>query len=212
MVFNILSNVLLGIVGGIISSIIVSKVFLLLGEYQEQKKSVEILLRKADYISGFFHAAKAIFEVSYDGDIEMKKEMKRRGYKTPEEYYAANSDKDWISKSALLSKLLEEVHKISDEAKKSFFDSDITIPHLKEIQTKLLSFMSDTYNLSEFSFAKIRKFEYQLDSIRKDYSSVKKLSAKQLLKMIIQDRTMRLLFVCLIILFIATIISYFVGI
>lgn len=135
-----------------------------------------------------------------------------RSYKTPEEYYAANSDKDWISKSALLSKLLEEVHKISDEAKKSFFDSDITIPPLKEIQTKLLSFMSDTYNLSEFSFAKIRKFEYQLDSIRKDYSSVKKLSAKQLLKMIIQDRTMRLLFVCLIILFIATIISYFVGI
>ena len=75
MVFNVLLTILLGVIGGIVSSLIVSRVFLIQGEYQQQLTFVAHIFRRIYYISAFLQSDKAIFEVSYDQDIEMKREM-----------------------------------------------------------------------------------------------------------------------------------------
>ena len=80
MIFNTLWTILLGVIGGIISSLIVSRVFLIQSEYQDQVRFVDRIIRKVGYISGFLHSAEAILKVSYDHNIQMEKEIKEKGY------------------------------------------------------------------------------------------------------------------------------------
>lgn len=56
MVFNVMWTILLGVLGGIISSLIVSRVFFIQDEYQEQIKFVGRIIRKLGYIMGFLSA------------------------------------------------------------------------------------------------------------------------------------------------------------
>lgn len=53
MVFNIFWTILLGVIGGIVSSLIVSRVFLIQGEYQQQLTFVAHIFRRLNYISAF---------------------------------------------------------------------------------------------------------------------------------------------------------------
>lgn len=110
MIFNTLWTIILGICGGIISSIIVSRVFMIQTDFQNQLQVVEQAIRRLSLISGYISAVKAVFEVSYDEDIKMEKE----GFKCEMAYIAAHSDKEWISKSALLELLLNEVKKLQN--------------------------------------------------------------------------------------------------
>ena len=80
--FNILFNLSLGIIGGIISSIIVSRIFMIQGNYHEQINSFNLLIRKLGYIDGIFWGIRAVLEVSYDTDEKIKNEMIQKGYKT----------------------------------------------------------------------------------------------------------------------------------
>ena len=79
--FDVLWTILLGIVGGVISSVIVSRVFMIQGEYQQQVKFIENIIRKLGMIAGYLSACRAVFEVSYDQDMRIENEMKEKGYK-----------------------------------------------------------------------------------------------------------------------------------
>ena len=110
--FNVLWNILLGIVGGIISSVIVSRVFFIQGEYQQQTKFVDGIIRKLATIRAYLSVCKSVFEVSYDEDIRIEKEMKDKGYRCEMEYYAAHKDKNWISFKDLLDKFKSTLLKV----------------------------------------------------------------------------------------------------
>ena len=73
MIFNTLWTILLGVIGGIISSLIVSRVFLIQSEYQDQVRFVDRIIRKVGYISGFLHSAEAILKVSYNHNSHIEK-------------------------------------------------------------------------------------------------------------------------------------------
>ena len=51
MAFNVLWTILLGVLGGIISSLIVSRVFLIQSQYQDQIQFVDQIIRKLGAIS-----------------------------------------------------------------------------------------------------------------------------------------------------------------
>lgn len=110
-IFEMLWNLILGISGGIISSIIVSRIFLIQGDFQNQLNSFELLLRKLGYTSGMLFGIRTVQEFSYDSDIEMHKEMEKEGLSTEDEYYKAHSDRDWISKDKLIKNILNECKK-----------------------------------------------------------------------------------------------------
>lgn len=111
MLFNTLWTILLGVIGGVVSSLIVSRVFFIQSEYQLQIKFVEGIIRKMSHISAFLQCAKAILDVSYDQKIKMRKEMKEKGYNTKKEYYVANADIDWIYKDDVLDVFHREITK-----------------------------------------------------------------------------------------------------
>ena len=55
-VFQLFWNLILGISGGIISGIIVSRIFLIQEDFQNQINSFDLLLRKLGYTSGMISA------------------------------------------------------------------------------------------------------------------------------------------------------------
>ena len=112
-VFQLFWNLILGISGGIISGIIVSRIFLIQGDFQNQINSFDLLLRKLGYTSGMLLGIRTVQEFSYDSDIKMHNEMKKEGISTEEEYYKAHIDVNWISKDRLVSDLLKECKKMN---------------------------------------------------------------------------------------------------
>lgn len=211
-IFEVLLNFLVGILGGIISSVIVSRVFFIQGEFQQQLRFVEQIVRKLGMLSGYFLAVKAVFEVDYDGELEMKQEMQQKGYKTEEEYYAAHKEKNWISKSALLNAFLVEIKKIIGEAKEEIRNARIDDKQLTEILTSIMEHLSEMNKIKEFSFSQLHNFEKKQDEIVNQYETYRKVSGKQLTKLILKDRTMIVLYVLVGIIIVCTIVMRCVGI
>ena len=79
-VFQLFWNLILGISGGIISGIIVSRIFLIQGDFQNQINSFDLLLRKLGYTSGMLFGIRTVQEFSYDSDIKMHNENEKRRY------------------------------------------------------------------------------------------------------------------------------------
>ncbi len=211
-IFEILFNFLVGILGGIISSVIVSRVFFIQGEFQQQLRFVEQIVRKLGMLSGYFLAVKAVFEVDYDGELEMKQEMQQKGYKTEEEYYAVHKEKNWISKSALLNTFLVEIKKIIGEAKEEIRNARIDDKQLTEILTSIMEHLSEMNKTKEFSFSQLHKFEKKQDEIVNQYETYRKVSGKQLTKLILKDKTMIVLYLLVGIIIVCTIVAHCIGI
>lgn len=211
-IFEVLFNFLVGILGGIISSVIVSRVFFIQGEFQQQLRFVEQIVRKLGMLSGYFLAVKAVFEVDYDGELEMKQEMRQRGYKTEEEYYVAHKEKNWISKSALLNTFLVEIKKIIGEAKEEIRNARIDDKQLTEILFSIMEHLSEMNKIKEFSFSQLHKFEKKQDEIINQYETYRKVSGKQLTKLILKDKTIIVLYVLLGIIIVCTIVTHCIGI
>lgn len=211
-IFEVLFNFLVGILGGIISSVIVSRVFFIQGEFQQQLRFVEQIVRKLGMLAGYFLAVKAVFEVDYDGELEMKQEMQQKGYKTEEEYYAAHKEKNWIFKSALLNTFLVEIKKIIGEAKEEIRNARIDDKQLTEILSSIMEHLSEMNKIKEFSFSQLYKFEKKQDDIVNQYETYRKVSGKQLTKLILKDKTMIVLYVLLGIIIVCTIVTYCIGI
>lgn len=211
-IFEVLFNLLIGVIGGIISSVIVSRVFLIQGEYQQQFRFVEHIICKLGMLSGYFQAVKVVFEVDYDGEIKMRQEMRQKGYKTEEEYYAANKDKNWISKSALLNTFLLEMKKITKATKEEIYNSRIVDKQLKEILTCIIEHLSEIDRIKEFSFSQLHELEKKQEDITNRYEACCRLSGNQLTKLILKDKTMIILYVLVGIIMVGAIATYCLGV
>ena len=210
--FDVLFNLLVGVLGGIISSVIVSRVFFIQGEHQQQLRFVEHIIRKLGMLSGYFQAVKAVFEGDYDGELKMQQEMRQKGYKTEEEYYAANKDKNWISKSALLNTFLVEMKKITKAAEEEIYNARIVDKQLTEILTLILEHLSDVDRIKEFSFSQLHELEKKQKEIINRYETYRRVSGKQLTKLILKDKTMIVLYALVGIIIVGTIITYCLGV
>ncbi len=210
--FNVLWNVLLGIVGGIISSVIVSRVFFIQGEYQQQTKFVDGIIRKLEMIRGYLSVCKSVFEVSYDEDIRIEKEMKEKGYRCEMEYYAAHRDKDWISVKDLLGKFKSMLLKVVETAEDEIVNSNIDDKYLTEILRDISDYLHDISSTKELNFAALSRFGETEKSIFDKYDKCKRISGKQLMKLVLKDKVMIVLYILLFLIIVATVISFVLGI
>ena len=72
MISSVLWDISLGIISGVISSVIVSKVFLIYGDNQKQLEILETNINKIDFIHGELSAMKKVTEVFHDQEIDMR--------------------------------------------------------------------------------------------------------------------------------------------
>lgn len=212
MIFEVLWTILLGIVGGIISSVIVSRVFLIQNEYQQQVKFVEHIIRKLGSVSTYFSVAKTVFEVSYDQEIAMEHEMKEKGYRTEDEYYAANKDKDWISKSALLASFLDKMKKTAKELINEIANYHVEDVRLTSLLKEVMEYLHKASAIKEFTFAEINESKKSEQTLLNHFENYKCMTTKQLIKLVVKDRMMIVLLALMGLLIAGTIIAYLMGI
>ena len=186
--FDVLWTILLGIVGGVISSVIVSRVFMIQGEYQQQVKFIENIIRKLGMIAGYLSACRAVFEVSYDQDMRIENEMKEKGYKCETEYYVANKDKDWISTSEILKT----------------FKSYLLLGDIRE-------YLYDVESVKELNFSTINEFRKEEQKLFDKFENCKSVSGKQLISLVLKDKLMVVLYVIVGVLVISTCLAFAFG-
>lgn len=210
--FDVLWTILLGIIGGIISSVIVSRVFMIQGEYQQQVKFVEGIIRKLGMITGYLSACKAVFEVSYDEDVRIEHEMKEKGYKCEMEYYAAHRDKDWISTKEVLKTFKSEMLKIVEAAKEDILNSNVDDKNLSELLRAVMDYLHDISSAKELNFSAINQFAISERKILNSFDNCKRISGKQLMKLVLKDKVMVVLYVLVGVLVVSTCLAFAFGI
>ena len=212
MIFNALWTILLGVIGGIISSLIVSRVFLIQSEYQDQVRFVDRIIRKVGYISGFLHSAEAILKVSYDHNIQMEKEIKEKGYDSEKEYYAAHTDEDWISKKDVLDVFHKEIAKTTKLIHEDLSDNFVKDTQLNVLIRDVVSYVHDVSSIKEYTFSQISQLTKKEQDLLKQYDMCIHMSGKKLVGLVIKDKIMILLFVIVGILIVGTIFAFSLGV
>ena len=212
MVFTVFWTVLLGVVGGVFSSAIVSRVFLIQSEYQEQLNFVDRIARKISFITAFLQATKAVFEVSYDEDIRMEREMKEKGYQTDMEYYAAHNDKKWISKSDVLASFRKEITKTANSINYEISENPVEDEQLNALLRDMMTHAHEVSSTKELSFSNIESFMKNEQALMGRYDNYIHMSGKVILKLILKDRVMVMLFWIFVILVSGTIITGLLGV
>ena len=193
--FDILWTILLGIIGGIISSVIVSRVFMIQGEYQQQVKFVESIIRKLGMIAGYLSACRAVFEVSYDQDVLIENEMKEKGYKDEMEYYAAHRDKDWISASGILETFKSHLLKTAEATNEEILNSNITDSKLYGLLGDIRDYLHSIESIKDLNFSVINELRKKEQKLLDEFENCKRVSGKQLMKLVLKDKLMIVLYV-----------------
>lgn len=209
--FDVLWNILLGIVGGIISSVIVSRVFMIQGEYQQQLKFVENIIRELGMIAGYLSACRAVFEVSYDQDICTENEMKEKGYKCEMEYYAANKDKKWISTSGILETFKSHLIKTAETANEEILNSNVIDNELNRLLGNIREYLHDIESVKELNFSVINNFRKREQNILDEFENCKRLSGKQFITLVLKDKVMIVLYIIVGLLIISTGLAFIFG-
>ena len=212
MIFNALWTILLGVIGGIISSLIVSRVFLIQSEYQDQVRFVDRIIRKVGYISSFLYSAEAILKVSYDHNIQMEKEIKEKGYDSEKEYYAAHTDEDWISKKDVLDVFHKEIAKTTKLIHEDLSDNFVKDTQLNVLIRDVVSYVHDVSSIKEYTFSQISQLTKKEQDLLKQYDMCIHMSGKKLVGLVIKDKIMILLFVIVGILIVGTIFAFSLGV
>lgn len=180
--------------------------------HQNQMRLIEQTINRLGLISGYLYAVKAVFEVSFDEDIEIEKETKEKGYRCEMEYYAAHRDKKWISTSALLNTLLVEIKKAAESLKNDLINMPLETPSLQKLRSDLLNYSEAIISIKEFSFKLISTFDKQGAAINRDFQNCKNMSTQELAKKVLADKVMIILYILIAILIIATVTTYCIGI
>ena len=211
MISSALWNIILGIAGGIISSVIVSRVFLLQSELQNYLDSLEAGQNKLNYLNGMVHFLKFVLQQKYDEQEKKHSEMEKKGYKTEAEYYAAHRGKEWIDAEELQKRIIK---KANDEAEKIFDElrnMNIKGKEANKVMEAYAAYVSKIQSMKEVHFSLIDETTKLHDKATAQYEEYKKKSRKRLLKRLFTDRVMIGLYILVLAIIIAAIAAKVAG-
>lgn len=212
MLSNVLWNIFLGVIGGTISSVIVSRVFLLQNELQSHFDALESGLRKIHYLHGIIHTLKTVMQLDYDTDIDKHEQMKIHGYKSEDEYYASKKNARWIDAVELKKHLIKLAN---DEAQKIFDELRNLNIKGKESTTLLdtyVTYVNKIKSMQEAPFSLIDETSRLYNKAIDQFDQYKEGASKRLIKRVITDRTMIVLLVIVLFVAIGFVVAKFFGI
>lgn len=193
MFFNLLSTILLGVAGGIISSIIVSRVFWIMSELKEAQDILETEYGKLCFLHGSVNVIKALIEDNYDqitksynSDDEIPTHPYSQDAMRPIiDGIKNDAGKEWINLVNLNTKEKEVTDII-----------DIFISYLDKLKD---------INIPTFEF--ITGAETLFDDCRNRVDCYKRQNGKRFVKRLLSDKIMIVLYVIVLLILTATILT-----
>lgn len=212
MLFSVLWNIILGIIGGIISSLIVSRVFLIQAEYQNQLKSIEHMLQNMEYIRGMFFGIRKVLETDYDEDARKRREIEEKKYKSEYEYYENHKECRWIDSEALLKNMLKDTQDRASKMYEEIIKIHVDVKLLVDLLQKMGTYTRKIISIKNCDFALVDELHRMSAEIVEAYDAYKRISTKHLVKVILKDKAMIVLYVILVIIIIGAVTAYLLGI
>lgn len=209
---NLLWNILLGVIGGIISSVIVSRVFLLHSELQNYFDSLESGLRKIHYLHGIIRSLKMVMQLDYDTDIDKQEQMKIHGYKSEDEYYASKKGARWVDavelKKTLVKLANDEATKVFDELR----NLNIKGKEANKVLEIYVTYVNKIKSMQEAPFSLVDETTRLYNQAIDQFDQYKSKSGNRLVKRILTDKVMIFLFVVVLLIVVGVIVSKFFGV
>lgn len=205
--FEMLCNIILGIVGGIISSVIVSRVFLLHGDNQKQLERLSTNVNKVSFLHGELTAFMKVVETIHDDDIDLRNSVSPYDDATVDEILSSQKAMDDYQRG-LLETLKEDVDKINIELENLF----LVDTEAQDIVQCCVEFVHDIRNMNHLTFAmfdKLGELREKINEMFRDYVSANK---KRLIKQILKDPVMITLCVVVLVIVIGAVVAKTFGI
>lgn len=180
---DFLVNLVIGIVGGIYSSIIVSRIFLIREEYQEQLE----ILRKSFYhlggITAFFDVIEIILKNMLDTSVEVQKDP---------DYIKTHNLKDGDStikalRKEILNKNIEEI--CANETSLVLKEKELI-----RLQHETCKVVKNFKSIEIFKFETIDKCKQEIDSLNENFKQCFKGRTKSFLILVVKDKILIVLF------------------
>lgn len=180
---DFLVNLVIGIVGGIYSSIIVSRIFLIREEYQEQLE----ILRKSYYhlggITAFFDVIEIILKNMLDTSVEVQKDP---------DYIKTHNLKDGDStikalRKEILNKNIEEI--CANETSLVLKEKELI-----RLQHETCKVVKNFKSIEVYKFETIDKCKQEIDSLNENFKQCFKGRTKSFLILVVKDKILIVLF------------------
>ena len=127
-------------------------------------------------------------------------------------YLSVCKDKNWISFKDLLDKFKSTLLKVVETAQDEIANSNVTDKYLAEILCDISNYLHDISSTKEWNFSALNRFEKSERLIFEKYDKSKRISGKQLLKLVVKDKVMIVLYILLCLIIAATVFSFALGI
>lgn len=182
--YDIMLNLCIGIVGGIFSSVIVSRIFLINSNLTEQVARVQQHIEKSYGLAGIME----FYSIA----------VKKKEY-----------PKDEDSVNRLNEALLQNIHLICDEEVRSFQSMifDDLEKNLHDLAVELNDFVEKMLRLNEVNEELMLKYGAELVSIQNKFNAYRNISSKIFVEQLIKDKWLRMLAITFLIIIVLTVIA-----
>ena len=190
---NFLVNLMIGIVGGIYSSVIVSRVFLIREKLEDQ---LEVLKEKCYYfgtLTALFDVIETILKLANDTSDDIEREIQQNP-KYLKTHNIIDADNLIMSlKKELLDKTIDE---ICDEEKPLVLKEKAFIELLQETKETVKKIKE----ISPYKFSEIDESRKQIDELEEKYRACVRSRGRYFLGLIVKDITIIVLVALLMVL------------
>ena len=207
MISSNLWNIFIGIFSGVISSIIVSKVFLIYGDNQKQLEILETNINKIDFIHGELSAMKKVTEVFHDQEIDMRNRANHYEGASDEEIISSQEMTDDLQKRILVM-LKKDIDKINVELNHIFCVNQEAMVVIKSYS----DYIRRIKKMKACTFSAYYEFDELWNRADKQFEKYARSNKKRLIKQILTDRFLIIQCIVVLLIIVTTVITQIIGI
>ena len=207
MISSNLWNIFIGIFSGVISSIIVSKVFLIYGDNQKQLEILETNINKIDFIHGELSAMKKVTEVFHDQEIDMRSRANPYEGASDEEIITSQEMTDDLQKRILVM-LKKDIDKINVELNHIFCVNQEAMVVIKSYS----DYIRRIKKMKACTFSAYNEIDELWNRADKQFEKYARSNKKRLIKQIMTDPFLIVLCIFVLLIIVITVITQILGI
>ena len=207
MISSNLWNIFIGIFSGVISSIIVSKVFLIYGDNQKQLEILETNINKIDFIHGELSIMKKVTEGFHDQEIDMRSRANPYEGASDEEIITSQEMTDDLQKRILVM-LKKDIDKINVELNHIFCVNQEAMVVIKSYS----DYIRRIKKMKACTFSAYNEIDELWNRADKQFEKYARSNKKRLIKQILTDRFLIILCIVVLLIIVTTVITQILGI
>ena len=207
MISSVLWDISLGIISGVISSVIVSKVFLIYGDNQKQLEILETNINKIDFIHGELSAMKKVTEVFHDQEIDMRSRANPYEGASDEEIITSQEMTDDLQKR-ILAMLKMDIDKINIELNHIFCVNQEAGVVIKSYS----DYIRGIKKMKACTFAAYNEIDELWNRADRQFEKYARSNKKRLIKQILTDRFLIILCIIILLIIVTAAITQIFGI